>query len=119
VLQPEAGRDVVPAEQSVLAHMPVHQRHAGADHQHGNFGVHCAGGDARRGAAGLARFIFLMSEGEQHMNFCAMDGFSRRILDTIASRMSLEEKAVLHMFVDSEKRRSCDYMQMWMQRPRK
>lgn len=60
-----------------------------------------------------------MSEGEEYIDFCSMDDLSRRILDTIASRMPPEEKAVLQMFVNAEKRRSCDHMQMWMQRPRK
>lgn len=52
------------------------------------------------------------------MNFCSMDDFSRRILDAIASRMSPEERTVLQMFVNAEKRRSCDIMQMWMQHSR-
>lgn len=48
------------------------------------------------------------------MSFCHMDELSRNILMMLSSRMLPEERFALQMFVDSEKRRSCDQMQLWM-----
>jgi hypothetical protein len=49
------------------------------------------------------------------MSFCSMDDLSRNILTMLSSRMLPEERFALLVFVDGEKRHSCDQMRLWMQ----